>query len=90
MSKKYAWHEKYRDYNGIRLNVDDFKENGYYQFKLDTPLPFIDTNKDFKTPEHAFKYAEQRIKVEFKKILKKIEKNEFETQHIETYKDWGK
>lgn len=64
MSKKTV-----KKYGEFRLEVDDFKENGKFQFHLETPLPFINTNKDFTTPEKAFEYAEKKIKEEFSKIL---------------------
>lgn len=48
-----------KTYNGITLFVDDYKENNKFQFRLDTILPFINTNKDFDTPEAAFAYAEE-------------------------------
>jgi len=89
MAKEYKWYDKSREYNGIRLVVDDFKENGYYQFRLDTILPFIDTNRDFKTPEHAFKYAEERMRVEFTKIVSKLKRGEYEKEHTERFKGWG-
>jgi len=77
MAKVYTWFDKYRDYDGFSLYVDDYKENGYYQFRLDTPLHFINTNRDFKTPEHAFKYAEERMRVEFTKIVNKLKRGDY-------------
>ena len=62
-------------YGSFLLTVDDYKENGMYQFNLNTAIPVINTNKDFSTPEEAFKYADQIIKDEFHKILLDIDNN---------------
>lgn len=61
--------EKFRKYGDFYLRIDDYKENGMFQFNLNTKLPFINTNKDFATEEEAFSYAEALIKQEFTKII---------------------
>lgn len=64
--------EKFRQYGDFYLRISDYKENGMFQFKLDTKLPFINTNLDFKTEEEAFSYAEKLIVQEFSKIINQI------------------
>lgn len=67
--------EKYKDIGGFALFVDDYKENGKFQFNLNTKIPFINTNKDFSSHEEAFDYAEKLIIKEFSKIVKDLKKS---------------
>lgn len=62
----------YKNYNGFILFVDDYKENDKFQFRLDTPLPFINPNLDFNSPEEAFVYAEVQMIENFARIVEDL------------------
>lgn len=49
----------------------DPKTENMYQFTLGTKYG-IDTDKSFRTPEAAFKYADKMILKTFKEVLKRI------------------
>lgn len=63
---------KSKQYGSFCLTVDDYKENGKFQFSLETPIPIINPHKDFNTPEDAFAYADEVIKNECVKIINEL------------------
>jgi hypothetical protein len=60
---------------GISVKCGQYKDTDMYQFTLDTDYG-LNTDKDFKTPEAAFVYADKKILEVFTGVINNIKEQD--------------